>query len=405
MNIKALIKALMQRRFLSFLLIIQLGLTLGLIVNSVILALDTREKLLEKTGLDLANILIVETIPTSSKFEDNDFYRSVIDEDLMRLGNLEGVNAVAPHIQLPIQTGEFNGNFRDSETPYDAPFKSRLLRFVSFYPSTADGVKSFGLELVAGRELTPADEYYGSEVDKYTVLISESLAKMVYGDQSPIGKLSNRGRIVGVVKDMLNIPGNKPGEQLFAFSVNLLTKAAFTQHYVINIEPGKMESVRAQVSDVITQVNPERDILDIYTMEERHAEFFSDDTGLASLFALLCGLMLLVTAISSFAHAQFHISKQKKLIGIRRALGATRKDIMLYVLSENWLMSIVGGIIGIGFVVLFNILLSEQITISKPSISLYLTAFSVIFASSTIATWWPARQTSKIPPVIATRTV
>jgi putative ABC transport system permease protein len=68
-------------------------------------------------------------------------------------------------------------------------------------------------------------------------------------------------------------------------------------------------------------------------------------------------------------------------------------------------MTIVGGMIGIGFVMLFNILLSEQITISKPSISLYLTAFSVIFASSTIATWWPARQTSKIPPVIATRTV
>ncbi len=405
MNIKALIKALMQRRFLSFLLIIQLGLTLGLIVNSVILALDAREKLLEKTGLDLANILIIESIPTSSKFEDNDFYRSVIDEDLMRLSNLEGVNAVSPHIQLPIQDGGWNGNFHDSETDHHAPPKDPLLRFVAFYSSTADGAKSFGLEIIEGRDLTPADEFTGNEHNNRHILISESLAKMIYGDESAVGKLSNRGRVVGVVKDMLNVPGQDSDKQFFLFRVYPLTMHSFTQYYVLNVTPGKMESVRAQVIDVINKVNPERDILDIYTMEDRHKEFFENDTGLASLFGLLCGLMLLVTAISSFAHAQFHISKQKKLIGIRRALGATRKDIMLYVLSENWLMTIVGGMIGIGFVMLFNILLSEQITISKPSISLYLTAFSVIFASSTIATWWPARQTSKIPPVIATRTV
>lgn len=405
MNIKALVKALMQRRFLSFLLLVQLGLTLGLIVNSVILALDTRERLLEQTGLDLANILVVETMPTSSKFEDSDFYRSVIDEDLMRLGNLDGVNAVSPQIQLPIQEGGWNSNFQDSEADPDAPPKDRLLRFVSYYSTTADAAKSFGLDIIEGRDLTPADEYAGNEDEKRNILISESLAKMVYGDESAIGKLSNRGRVVGVVKDMLNVPGREPGKQFFLFNVNPLTMHAFTQYYVLNVAPGKMESVRQQVSDVISSVNPERDIREIYTMEQRHAEYFSDDTGLASLFGLLCGLMLLVTAISSFAHAQFHISKQKKLIGIRRALGATRKDILLYVLSENWLMTVVGGLVGIGFVILFNILLSQQIDVSKPSISLYLIAFSVIFASSTIATWWPARQTSRIPPVIATRTV
>lgn len=166
-----------------------------------------------------------------------------------------------------------------------------------------------------------------------------------------------------------------------------------------------MAQARAQVADAILAVNPERDIMDVYTLKERHADYFENDTGLASLFAMLCVLMLVVTAISSFAHAQFHIAKQKKLIGIRRALGAKRKDILLYVLSENWLISFVGGVIGVGFVIAFNIMLSAQIEVSKPSIVLYLLAFVVVFFAGTLATWWPARQTSRIPPVIATRTI
>lgn len=405
MNIKALIKAMMQRRFLTCLLLLQLGLTLGLIVNSVVLALDTREKLSRPTGLDLENILVVESVPTSSKFEDSAFYRSVIDEDLMRLGQLDGVTAVSPQIQLPLQRGGWNGNFNDSAADPDAPLTDRYLNFVAYYASTADALDSFGLKIVEGRNFTMADEYDGSDQELRNIIISESLAKAVYPDESAVGKLSNRGRIVGVVEDMLNAPGRDADKQYFLFNVNPLTMHAFTQHYVLNVEPGKMEQVRQQVEEVVLSVNPERDVMQVYTLADRHAEFFENDTGLSSLFMMLCILMLTVTAISSFAHAQFHIAKQKKLIGIRRALGAKRKDILLYVLSENWLISLLGGVIGIAFVILFNVLLSSQIEVSKPNVGLFIIAYAIVFVAGTVATWWPATQTSKIPPVIATRTV
>lgn len=404
MNIKALIKVILQRRFLSGLLLLQLGLTLGLIVNSVILALDTREKLLESTGLPLENLLVVESIPTAAKYENADFYRSIIDEDIMRLSQLDGVTSVAPLNQLPIQNGGWNRNFEDSEAPPDAPLNDPALENVSIYFSTAKAIDTFQLALLEGRKLTAADEVI-DEDGEANILISESLAKAVYGEESAIGKLSNAGRIVGVIADMLNVPGRESGRQFFYFAAQPMTLHAFTQHYLLNVDARHMEQVKNKVENVILDVNPERDVLEVYTMADRHREFFADDTGLASLFAMLCVLMLIVTAISSFAHAQFHITKQKKFIGIRRALGAKRSDIMLYVLSENWLVTFVGGLLGIAFVIGFNVLLSEQISVSKPSVGLYFVAFSVIYVSSTLATWWPARQTSKIPPVIATRTV
>jgi putative ABC transport system permease protein len=120
---------------------------------------------------------------------------------------------------------------------------------------------------------------------------------------------------------------------------------------------------------------------------------------------LLCVLMVLVTVISSFAHAHFHVSHQKKLIGIRRALGARKKDIMLYVFSENWLMSLMASILGIAAVIGINLALSQVITIDKPNVLLYLLAVLVIFVSGTLATWLPAFKTTRISPVTATQTV
>jgi putative ABC transport system permease protein len=132
---------------------------------------------------------------------------------------------------------------------------------------------------------------------------------------------------------------------------------------------------------------------------------YRDDLGLADLFMLLCGLMLFVTAISSYAYSQFHISRQKKFIGIRRALGARKKDILLYVLTENWLVYGIGCLLGILVAFGFNIMLSQHVALSKPDTLLFLFAIGVVFISGTVATWLPANSTSNISPVVATKTV
>jgi putative ABC transport system permease protein len=78
---------------------------------------------------------------------------------------------------------------------------------------------------------------------------------------------------------------------------------------------------------------------------------------------------------------------------------------MLYVLTENWLVYLVGCALGIAAAIGFNILLSQYIDLSKPDVILCLVAISIMFIASTIATWLPAKRTSAIPPVVATRTV
>jgi putative ABC transport system permease protein len=404
MNIKALLKSLLLRKFTTGLLILQLSITLGLLINSVILAVDTNEKLAQDTGFDIENTLIVSLHPTSGEYRNLDYYRSIVSEDLQQLSKLSGVESVSLINQLPISKRGMLGNVYDLEDP-EILRRDKYLQDSKIFLTNENLSNTLALALLEGRFLTKDDQLdFGSDQEG-NVLITESLKKALYGDSSALGRETNNGRIVGVVKDIMLNPTLPIDKQYGVFGNSVMEYIFVGRYYMLKVSPGKVEAVRHRVSDTILAVQPERDIYRITTMAEHMKRFYSHDKGLAELFLMLCGLMIFVTAISSYAYSQFHISRQKKYIGIRRALGARKKDILLYVLTENWLVYSIGCTLGLAMALGFNILLSQYISLSKPDIMLFILASVVIFIAGTIATLIPAIKTSNIPPVIATRTV
>jgi len=404
MNFKALFKSLILRKFATGLLVLQLTLTLSLIVNSGILALDARDKLLQKTGMKQDNLLVVDFYPTAQAFADRDFYLSVMKQDIDAIKRLPGVINAAPANQTPVQYGGWGSNIHAANKPEQEQFDMEL-RYASQFYGTEDLVETLGVKLLEGRYLTNQDNLEGNLSDDRNILITASLAKAMFGDQSAVGQQTARGHVVGVIEDFkvfINKPINK---QYVFFSNYTIAMSNRVNHYFIQVENGMMKQVQEKIKDIILKNHPERDVRSVSTFSSHMELMYGQDIGLAKLFGVLCLLMIFVTAISSFAYAQFHITKQKKFIGIRRALGATRSDILLYVFSENWLLTALGMLLGLIGVYAINILLAQSIAISKPEAGIYLLACLVIFVSGTIATWLPAWQTSRIPPVIATKTV
>jgi putative ABC transport system permease protein len=404
MNLKALVKSLLLRKFTTGLLILQLAITLGLLVNSAILAFDTNQKLSRSSGLDSNDILIVSTHPTSGNYRDLDYHRSIATEDLIQLAQIPGVKSVSLTNMLPIRSGGMTTSVHDLDNP-ELEKDITDLQNVKYFTVNEHFADAMGLSLIEGRFLNISDQRDFDSDQKPNVVITESMKKTLYGNNSALGQETNIGRIVGVVGDVMLDP-TKPQDKQFGLFANTIMEFIFIgRYYVLKVEPGQMAYVRSKVSDTILAVQAERDIFKVFTMTDQQRSFYRDDQGLANLFLLLCGLMLLVTAISSYAYSQFHISRQKKFIGIRRALGARKKDILLYVLTENWLVYAIGCLLGGLLAVGFNILLSQYVSLSKPDVPLFLLAIGVIFVSGTLATWLPAYRTSNIPPVIATKTV
>ena len=181
MNIKALLKSLLLRKFTTGLLILQLAITLGLLINSAILALDTNEKLAQKTGLDAENILIVSLQPTSGNYRDLDYFRSIVSEDLQTLHKLPGVESVSLVNQLPINRRGMLGNVYDLDDP-ESVRKDKYLQDVKIFLTNEELGKTLALALVEGRFLTKDDELdFGSEKNG-NVLITVSLKKALYGE-------------------------------------------------------------------------------------------------------------------------------------------------------------------------------------------------------------------------------
>lgn len=404
MNINALLKSLLLRKFTTGLLILQLAITLGLLVNSVILALDTRGNLARDTGFDIENTLVVSLHPTSGNYRDLDYYRSIVSEDLVQLQRLAGVKSVSLINQLPINRRGMLGDMYDLDDP-EKVRTDHYLQDTKIFLTNENLANTLALSLLEGRFLNKSDQLdFGSEGNG-NIVITQSLRKALYGEKSALGQETNNGRIVGVVEDIMLNPMLPDDKQYGAFGNRIMEYIFVGRFYLLKVTPGQMDEVRNKVKDTILSVQAERDIFRVYTMAEHMQRFYRDDKGIANLFLLLCVLMLFVTAISSYAYSQFHISRQKKFIGIRRALGARKKDILLYVFTENWLVYSLGCLLGVLMTFVFNILLSQYISLSKPDIMLFLLAIAVIFISGTLATWLPARSTSNIAPVIATKTV
>jgi len=113
--------------------------------------------------------------------------------------------------------------------------------------------------------------------------------------------------------------------------------------------------------------------------------------------------MLMVTALGIVGLASFWVQQRRRQIGIRRAIGATRRDILHYFQTENFL--IVGGGIALGMVLAFALNLVLMKHYELPRLPLYYlpAAALVLWTLGQLSVLGPALRAAAVPPVVATR--
>jgi putative ABC transport system permease protein len=122
---------------------------------------------------------------------------------------------------------------------------------------------------------------------------------------------------------------------------------------------------------------------------------------------LMCTVFLLVsiTSLGIVGLASFAVRQRTKQIGTRRAIGATRLDIMRYFMVENWLVTSIGVVAGAVLAVGFNMWLVDTYELEKLN-WLYLPLGMVaLWIIGQLAVLVPAIRAANIAPAIATRTV
>jgi len=132
---------------------------------------------------------------------------------------------------------------------------------------------------------------------------------------------------------------------------------------------------------------------------------YDGDYGMAILMGIISAVLLVITAAGIVGLTSFWVGQRRRQIGVRRALGATRGDILSYFMTENLLISVGGAVAGAVLAIAMNLWLVTRFEMHRLSLFYVLAGVLMLLLLGQGAVLAPAIRASKVSPVEATRSV
>jgi putative ABC transport system permease protein len=177
--------------------------------------------------------------------------------------------------------------------------------------------------------------------------------------------------------------------------------------YLLRADPKDVSRVLRDARAMIAKVAPDAvfEQEGSQTLSDLRAACFRQDRAMAGILVGVIVALLLVTALGIVGLASFWVQQRRRQIGIRRAIGATRGDILRYFQTENFLIVSFGIALGMLLAFALNIMLMKFYEL--PHLPLYYLPIGalVLWALGQVAVLGPALRAAAVPPVVATRSV
>ena len=288
----------------------------------------------------------------------------------------------------------------------------------SYYYSSDSLVRTLGLKLVEGRDFRPdevidADQNKNDDsTDPKAIIVTRALAAKVWpGAASVIGKTlyfgtgegANGAPVVGVVERLQtqNASVEEYGE--YSTIVPMRLTSGHGSLYVMRAEPGQRERVMKEAEAALRRAAAFPVILKAKTVADDRKERYRADNALSWMLVTVSVLLLLITASGIVGMASLWVTQRRKQIGVRRALGARRVDILGYFVAENFMITSVGVIAGVLLAIGLNQVLVSQLEMARLPLAYLWAGAGVFWALGVIAVYGPAWRAATISPAIATR--
>ncbi|HEX7832480.1 MAG TPA: FtsX-like permease family protein [Thermoanaerobaculia bacterium] len=414
MNIGPILRAMKHNRTRVVLIILEIAMTLAIVTNCINVILAERAKMSQASGFDDDNILWMRVRPFSPDYEKEGAIDPAIDSDLRIIQGVPGVRAAAnTHFQLwegggsSTQVFALNTNARES-TP------------TQIYFGTKDIIDTLGAQIIEGRAFRDGDHGVGTQTDPYDkVIITKSLADMLFPNGGAIGKQIQQGRVgqeavehpftvIGVMGQFYNPFGRPTSPEPYSDKAIFLPARVGSYArgwpFLIRTEPGAMNSVMAEIEKRLAASNAGR-VMDFKATSEKKDGWFASSKIVVTTLTCIIVTLIAVTALGILGLTSLAVAERRKQIGTRRALGATRADILRYFVLENWLLTTAGLILGVAGAYALNFLLVTHVSDVKMQWELVAGGIVLLWSMGLLATIPPAMRAMAVSPSIATRSV
>jgi putative ABC transport system permease protein len=408
MQIKPILSALRMHKAGTVLIALQIALTLAVVCNALFIIQQRLAHMSRSTGIDETNLLLIANHWIGKKTGDS----SLVATDLATLRRLPGVVDAYSTNAYPLIGGGWASGVRTSQEER-TPNNASAIYFVDEH-----AVPTLGAKLIAGRnfradEVVPMD---GGDPDAASIIISKALADKAFPQGSALGKplyIGNRGSrpstVIGVLEHLQSpSPASEEDERWqYTILVPMRLDSEFNQ-FVIRVRAGQLDALAKAAPAALRTVNRMREIPEengVRTFAEVRSAAYDGDRGMVLLMGMVSVLLLAITAAGIVGLTSFWVGQRRKQIGVRRALGATRGDILGYFLTENLLIGVGGVVVGAVLAIGINLWMVTQFEMARLSLAYVVVGVIALLLLGQGAVLAPALRASQVSPVEATRSV
>ena len=285
-----------------------------------------------------------------------------------------------------------------------------------------------GTDKLENRTVTGINEQY-AEIGKLTVeegrfitygdvetrskvcVIGSYTSKQLFKDVDPVGQKIRVGtetyEVVGVLKEKVDSQAGGSDDVLYA-PYTTVSKTSFQGKIMTYIITGRYDNKMDEAKKVVEQFLYDRyhtdEAYSIFSLKEL-LDMMSEMTGMMqNILVGIAGISLLVAGIGIMNIMLVSVTERTKEIGIRKSLGARKRDIMRQFVLEAGMVSTMGGIFGIILGGTATTVLGNLINLNaSPSVEAVLLASGVSAAIGIIFGYLPANKAAKLNPIDALR--
>ena len=265
-------------------------------------------------------------------------------------------------------------------------------------------LEAMGVPLRAGRTFR-ADDASGAEP---VMIVSERLARLHFGDQDPVGRLlyslSGTRRVVGVVGDV------RPASEFFTAPAAYLpvrqTPDLFSWHAGMNVvaRGRNPDALAASLRTIILSMDPEMPAYNVRTLSAEVSALVAGPRFSASVLAVFAAVALVLAAVGVYGVMAYSTGQRTREIGVRVALGATRRQVLGLMIRDGVMIVAAGLIAGLVAAALLARGLTGLLHDVQPADPVTLGVVAALLSCiGLIAAYLPARRATRLNALDALR--
>jgi len=404
--VRPILSALSRHKAGVFLIALQVALTLAIVANAIFVIGQRIVYISRPSGIDESNIVVVDNRWVGAlTFEQA---QAKTAADLAMLRQLPGVADAYADYSFPA-AGPWASVWGIS---LDVNQKSPT-SFSEPYFTDEHALATYGVRLLAGRNFKVDEVTPGSQLVQSTagpIIITQDLADKLFPGGTGLGKsvyVGGVGRtIIGVISDM-EVPAVSTRSFAYRSVLSPIRLAdSGGDQYIVRAKPGQLDQLRQSLAPALYRTSRLRIIDAVDGVQSFHTlrnKAYSRDRGLVILLSAASIILLLATAGGIIGITAFWVDERRRQIGLRRALGAKRSDILAHILTENFFIIFLGISVGSLLAFVVNLVLMHFLEMTRlPSVYIALgSALLLILGQCSALT--PARRAARMSPMEATR--